>query len=233
MTSRHLMKKMKFSQQDFQDIEKEVQNAESRTSGEIALAITAESSDYAFFELVWAVVSSLLVMVCLLPCSQQISDWLNGLFWQNQSWYLPAFFIAAFGITTVLFYLLYNIPALDSLVIPGRAKTRSVTAKAFKHWTESGVYATENHSGVLIFVSYFEREVRIIADKGISKKISNDIWNIVADEMRENLAAGNIKKAYMDAIHRCGELLEESFPVGSQKKNELADGLVILESGAL
>lgn len=232
MTTRHLLKKMKFQQSDFQDIENEVRTAESKTSGEIALAITAESSNYAFFELAWAVVSSMIVMICLLPLTQQISDWLNGLFWQNQAWYLPAFFIAAFGLTTVLFYLLYNIPALDSLVIPGKAKSRAVSARAFKHWTESGVYATENHSGILIFVSYFEREVRIIADKGLCQKISNDLWNLVADEMKDSLATGNVKKAYVDAIRRCGELLAENFPAGSDKKNELADGLVILESGA-
>ena len=92
------------------------------------------------------------------------------------------------------------------------------------------MYCTKENSGILIFVSYFERQVRIIADKGISAKISQDLWNLIADEMTESLAKNKVKEAYINAIERCGELLQEHFPCDKENENELGDTLVVLEA---
>ena len=79
-------------------------------------------------------------------------------------------------------------------------------------------------------MSYFEREIHILPDSGINSKVSQDLWNIIADEMTDSLAKGNAKEALIGAINRCGELLSQNFPLDSHGENELPDGLVILEN---
>ena len=74
-----------------------------------------------------------------------------------------------------------------------------------------------------------EREVRIIADRGISEKISQDLWNLISDELIENLKKGETTLAFTTAIEKCGALLAENFPNREKNPNELPDGLVILE----
>ena len=224
-----LIKKLKLSQDAFDEIKEAVVRAEEKTSGEIALAMSAESSSYAFWELLTASVTSMVFLLCLLPLADQIDTWLKSLFWGNSSWYLVAFFILAASLMILVFYLLYNIPAIDSLVIPSGAKRAAVTRRAMRHFAESGVYCTSGHSGILIYFSCLERQVRILADEGISNKISHDMWNLIADGIAENMAKGNVKEACLDAIQKCGELLAENFPSQGLRKNELCDGLVILE----
>ena len=74
-----------------------------------------------------------------------------------------------------------------------------------------------------------EKQVRIIADRGISQKISQDLWNLIADELAENLKKGDAETAFTNAIKKCGQLLAENFPNHEENPNELADGLVVLE----
>ena len=49
MTRNQLLKKIKFSPDDFVDIENAVKNAEKKTQGEIAVALTAESYGISFY----------------------------------------------------------------------------------------------------------------------------------------------------------------------------------------
>lgn len=230
MDYKHLVKKINFSQQDYDDIKAAVKSAEKKTSGEIALALTAESSSYAFWELLCSVIVTLVLLVSLFPLANQIYAWLGRIFWGPEPWYLAAFYCIVCALIVVILYAVFNIPAIDNLIIPLPVKNASVSARAIRCFAQSGVYCTKEHSGILIYVSYFEKQVRIIADKGISEKITQDLWNLIADEMAENLSRGNVKDAFINAVNRCGVLLAENFPAEENNPDELPDGLVILEN---
>ncbi|MCQ2241536.1 TPM domain-containing protein [Treponema sp.] len=229
MTAKQLNRRLNLSESDLEKIKDAVRKAEDKTSGEIALAVTAESSSYAEWELIAAAVTALALFLCVFPMSSQIYAWLETRFWGIEPWYLSLFYAGLSSIAVVVLYFLYNIPVIDALVIPVSVKNRAVTHRALRHFTESGVYCTDNHSGILIFVSWFEKQVRIVADRHISEKVSEDLWNIIADEIAENMAKGSAREAFVSAVEKCGQLLEENFPSEGVKKNQLYDGLVILE----
>ncbi|MBO7639322.1 MAG: hypothetical protein J6S91_10145, partial [Treponema sp.] len=67
MKQKKLLKKLAFSEQDFEDIKKAVTEQEKNTCGEIALAIAPDSSSYAFWELLTALFAALIVIGCLIP----------------------------------------------------------------------------------------------------------------------------------------------------------------------
>lgn len=230
MTFKAFTKKLNLEEKDFEEIKEAVKNAERKTSGEIALAVAAESSSYAFWELLASVGVTLALLVCLFPLANQIYAWLGRIFWGEEPWYLAAFYCLVCAVVVAVLYLVFNIPAVDSLVIPQKIKNGCVTSRALRYFTESGVYCTKEHSGVLVYVSFFEKQVRIIADKGISDRISQDLWNLIADEVAEEFSQGNTKNAFLKAVSRCGELLAEYFPSDAQNEDELANGLVVLEN---
>lgn len=233
MTTKALLARIKFTKDDFDKIKLAVEEAEKHTSGEIALAITAESSSYAFWELLFSSVTSFLLALCLLPLSPHLLKWIEYISWgetKNASIYLIAFFLFCVAAIITVFYFLYNIPFFDRMVIPKEAREAAVSRFAIRHFAQSGVYATDNHNGILIFVSYFEREVRIVADKAIAGVISQDLWNLIADEMAENIGSKGMLDAFLCAIERCGSLLRENFPSDGSDRNELSDSLVILEN---
>ena len=230
MKYKTLVKKLNLSDQDFEKIKDAVAKVEAKTTGEIALAATAESSSYNFWELLAANCFAAVVLIVLLPFADKILALYRRLYWQNEpSWILPLFFIISCFIAVVIGFYLGNIPALDRIVIPPRVRRSCVTNRALRYFTECGIYDTAEHSGILIFVSYMERQVRIIADSGIAKKISQDLWNLIADELAENIRKGETVLAFTTAIEKCGELLAENFPPHEENPNEFPDGLVILE----
>lgn len=225
-----LLKKLKLKDEDFKAIKDAVASAEAKTTGEIAVAVTAESGRYCFWELLAADFFGVLVLICMLPFADKILALYHRLYWQNEpEWILPLFFIISCLASVVIAFYAANIPAVDRLVIPRSVRRTCVTNRAFRYFAESGVYDTAEHSGILIFVSYMERQVRIVADSGISKHISQDLWNLIADELAENLRKGEAAKAFTTAIEKCGELLAENFPPHEENPNEIPDGLVILE----
>lgn len=243
MNYKTLVKKLNLSESDKKDIEQAVQQAEANTTGEIALAITPQSDPYAFWELFLAALTSFLLMCALFPLANQIYAFMNRVFWLPKPWHLIAFYLLAYVIEMVIFYLLYNIPWFDSLIVPDRVKEKAVTNRAMRYFAESGVYCTQNHTGILIFVSYLEHEVRIIADKGLNDKIPNDLWEQLADEIAQDIAKGSVKAGFLNAIEKCGALFAENFPLESTETtssttteeanevnpNELFDSLVILK----
>lgn len=229
MTKKYLLKKIKLSEKDMAEIKAAVEKAESKTSGEIALALTAESDHYSFWELLASTYLAGFVFIVLLPLAGKITQLYDKFFWGCPDWFLPAFYGIATLTTIVVGFFAVNVPVLDRIVIPKAIRKKCVSDKAFRHFAQSGVYDTKEHSGILIFVSYLERQVRIIADSGIARKIPQDLWNIIADDLASGIKNGKTKEGFIAAVEKCGELLEEHFPCGKENPNELADGLVILE----
>lgn len=230
MTVKSLIKKLKLSDSDFQAIKDAVAAAEAKTTGEIALAITPESGKYSFWELLWSNGLAALVLAVMIPFSGAITGLFENFYWASvPAWIVPCVFVAVAFAMIVLGFYLCNIEAVDRIIIPGSEKTKTVTARAMQYFTESGVYNTAEHSGILVFVSYMEREVRIVADSGINEKISQDLWNLIADELCEAFKKGEPAKAFIDAVEKCGTILAENFPNHEENPNELPDGLVIIE----
>lgn len=232
MTKASMLRHLKLEDATFDKIRQTVAKAESKTTGEIALAVTAESARYSVYELMVALCVGVLSFAVMLPFSGMIQDLLDKLMWGAAVWHLPAFLgISSFGITALLFWIA-NVPSIDRLIIPASVRRKTVYNRALRHFVESGVYATENRSGILIFVSYMEREVRILADTGISAKIDPALWNLIAVDLAEGLGTDDATGAFVRAVERCGELLAEHFPAYSdpeENPNELPDGLVILD----
>ena len=86
MTNRQLKKKLNLSAADLEEIRKAVAKAEDRTSGEIALAVTAESDTYAEWEHLAAAGTAFVLFLCLFPLSPQIYEWLSSRFWGIEPW---------------------------------------------------------------------------------------------------------------------------------------------------
>jgi putative membrane protein len=160
MKQKKLIKELNLSEKDFEEIKNKIAEIELKTSGEIAVAVAPESAHYSFWELLAANGIASILIIFLLPFANAISKLYEKLYWQNQpSWIMPAFFIVTFLASVVLIFYLCNIPFIDRLVIPGKVRRNCVTHRAFRYFTESGIYKTKENSGILIFVFLFTQSL--------------------------------------------------------------------------
>lgn len=229
--TKKMIKKLSLSKQDFDHIKQAVAEQEKYTTGEIALALTAESDSYSFWELFFAVICGVFVFAVLLPLTPYINSLLETVFWHVLPWYLPAFCGLLSFLFIALFFALANIPAIDRFIVPYVIRHKAVYNRALRHFIESGVYSTNENSGILIFISVMEREVRIIADSGIGAKIDQLRWDTIASELSKAFKENYAAEGVLYAVEQCGKILADNFPAKKENPNELVDGLVVLEAG--
>ncbi|OQY34368.1 MAG: hypothetical protein B6241_05130 [Spirochaetaceae bacterium 4572_59] len=207
-----------------------VKEAEKSTSGEIATALIGESSDYALYELVFSLCIGFVYFSSLLFFYPSVSVWLGNLFWDAPEWYVTAFY----GISTVLVvglvYFFSNMSFVDRLIIPRKVLREKVRNRALRYFTESGVYSTRDHTGILIFVSLLEKRVEVLADQGISEKIPQNEWNELVAALSRAMRDGQLAGGLCAAVESCGKKLSKHFPIKSDDSNELSDSVDILES---
>lgn len=91
------------------------------------------------------------------------------------------------------------------------------------------IWDTEENSGVLIYVQLADHEVHILADRGISRCVSQGEWDTIAQMMRQEFSQGNFKEGSVKGIKEITGLLAIHFPVGENNKNELSDRPVVIK----
>lgn len=85
------------------------------------------------------------------------------------------------------------------------------------------VWDTEENSGVLIYLLLADREVHIIADRGIAKRVDQAEWSAVAETMQTAFRQGDFRGGSLAGIERITGILATHFPAEKDNPNELAD----------
>jgi uncharacterized membrane protein len=90
------------------------------------------------------------------------------------------------------------------------------------------VWDTEHNNGVLIYLLMADRDVEIIADRGIHAKTGAQAWEAVCREMEHNFRDGRFEAGALAGVRAVGEHLARHFPGGRTPANELPDRPVVL-----
>lgn len=100
---------------------------------------------------------------------------------------------------------------------------------AYKDFDVLGAANTKERTGVLIFIIFEERYYDIIADEGIYKKIPDDFWNGLEENLKLQFKSGNYSKGILELINGMGEILRKEFPVraGAVNDDEIDREIVI------
>jgi uncharacterized membrane protein len=101
--------------------------------------------------------------------------------------------------------------------------------RALELFGRLGVWDTEHNSGVLVYVLLADRDVEIVADRGISSKIAQETWQVVCRAMESAFRDGRFEEGTIAGIDAINELLVQHFPRNSGSgPNELSDQPVVL-----
>jgi uncharacterized membrane protein len=90
------------------------------------------------------------------------------------------------------------------------------------------VWDTEHNDGVLIYVLLADRDVEIVADRGINAKVGDAAWADVCRAMEKSFRAGDYAGGVETGVRAVGELLATHSPRGGGGSNEISDKPVVL-----
>ncbi len=100
--------------------------------------------------------------------------------------------------------------------------------RAIEVFSELHVWDTEHNNGVLIYLLLADRDVEIVADRGIHARLGAEVWEVMCQEMEAAFRAGCFESGVLSGIHAVGEHLSRHFPARSDKLNEIPDSPVLL-----
>jgi uncharacterized membrane protein len=90
------------------------------------------------------------------------------------------------------------------------------------------VWDTEHNNGVLIYLLLADRDVEIIADRGIHIRLGKEVWEAICREMEAAFRSGNFEAGVLAGVRTVGEHLSRHFPARNGKFNEMPDRPVLL-----
>ena len=88
------------------------------------------------------------------------------------------------------------------------------------------VWDTERNNGVLIYLLLADRDVEIVADRGIA--VSAPQWESICQQMEAAFRAGQFEAGVLAGIRSVGWHLSQHFPPQQDPRNELPDRPVLL-----
>jgi uncharacterized membrane protein len=100
--------------------------------------------------------------------------------------------------------------------------------RALALFADHGVWDTDEHCGVLVYINLADRKVDIVADRGIARKIAAPEWQAICDTMTQGFAQGRYEEATLAALERINALLARHFPADGPRPNELPDHPLML-----
>lgn len=101
--------------------------------------------------------------------------------------------------------------------------------RAIEVFSQLRVWDTEENSGVLIYLLLADREVHILADRGITKRIPPTQWQAIAEAMQNHFRLGDFQQGSLLGIEQITGLLSEHFPVpATDHPNQLPNAPVII-----
>ena len=194
-----------------------VKDVEKRTSGEIVPVIASTSYDYRRAGLIGGLIFGVVAAVCTATIFNRTDMW--------------AFLVQFLGFFFVFSRLLNAFPAMKKPFISKREMQEEVNEAAFTAFYQYGLHHTRDLTGIIIYVSVFERSVQILADKGINDKVDPNVWGEVITTITEGIRAGRSGEALCHGVTRCGELVTRNFPIKPDDTDELPN--LIIEGDAL
>lgn len=214
----------RFSEQDLQRIKAAVKDAEDKISGEVVPVIVERSGYYTIANYKAALLAASLAFVFMIILDRYI---ITGA--ENALFYDPLFIFIIVVAAGVVGAILPNFSEpLKRALLSREQLDHSTQMRAENAFLEEEVFNTRQRTGIMIFISFFEHEVIVMADKGINKVVEQKEWDNLVKTLLENISKGRVVEGLEEAIKRCGEvLLEKGFVKTHDDINELGDDLRI------
>lgn len=107
--------------------------------------------------------------------------------------------------------------------LPWRAlwRDQAPRERALELFGKLRVWDTEENSGVLIYLQLVDRDVEILADRGIAAQVAQDEWEAICRGIEAAMREGRCREGLLAAIDAATRLLETHFPARAVNPDEL------------
>jgi uncharacterized membrane protein len=107
-------------------------------------------------------------------------------------------------------------------------KNQPARERALDIFSQLRIWDTAHNNGVLIYLLLADRQVEIVADRGIDAKVGAAGWERICAAMQADFKAGNFTGGVVKGIAAVSQQLAAHFPKHGAGPNELSDKPVVI-----
>jgi uncharacterized membrane protein len=115
--------------------------------------------------------------------------------------------------------------ALDGRPLLHNQSARDRALDIFSHLR---IWDTAHNNGVLIYLLLADRDVEIVADRGIDARVGRAGWEAICQDMERDFRAGRFKAGVIKGIEAVSRELAKYFPPDVHPRNELPDKPIVI-----
>ncbi len=205
---------MKQFNDDFKsELYKTIEDIENKSLVEIVAAVRKNSGNYRDVSLFFASVVSFLIV-----------SWLMFAEFIIDVYHIYFIALASF----VLLYLICElINPLKRLLIRKKRMNRNVEIYGRAIFQKGGIRFTGQKTGVLIFLSVFEKQVLILPDRGALTAVPDEEWQTLNNNFQTVFNRKDIAAAFIKELKNSGKIFAEYILPAENDINELPDDLEV------
>ena len=184
---------------------------EGVSSVEVVVSIRQQSGTYLHADLIAAGLTGVATLAFLLYSPWDFS-------------YL-AFLVDPVVLGGLVGWLVARTPRVRRLLSSRRLRAGQVTTGAHATFHEKEVGLTRRRTGLLVYVSLLERELRVLPDRAISEAVDATTWRTHVDALAGVVARGASAAVLATELRRLAGPLAQVLPRSPDDVNELPDGV--------
>lgn len=218
------------NEQQLAELKNVLQEAERQTAGEIVPVVASRSDNYEYANFMFGFIISLLAF-CL--CWFYFHD----LIIDGQGWWgiqhtmnvslltLLIIMITAFFVGS---YIAHFLPG-KTLFIGKKHMLKEVRKSAAEAFIRYRAGSTRQGTGVVIYISLYERMVYVQGDAPVMQKFKQEQWQEVCNVIIRGIKNQHLYEGLSAGIKHCGQLLSKSFPANAKNNNELMNEVYLID----
>ncbi|MFT4120458.1 TPM domain-containing protein [Bradyrhizobium sp.] len=107
-------------------------------------------------------------------------------------------------------------------------RNQPARARALDVFSHLRIWDTVHNNGVLIYLLLADRDVEIVADRGIDAKVGAHGWETICRAMEAEFRSGQFERGVIGGIEAVSRQLSAHFPSVGPHHNELPDTPVVM-----
>ncbi|MEX0741291.1 MAG: hypothetical protein WD079_00740 [Phycisphaeraceae bacterium] len=218
-----------FTEQQRQAINQAVAEAESKTAAEIVPVVAAASGRYERSEDIvglWTGILLMFLIWAILPEPVRAAGTWDGITPGWKFFWMLIALVGGFLVGTTAAGYRWQ---LRWWFTPAAQMAAEVTHRARLAFYDATVHQTGGGTGLLIYISLFERRAAVLGDDAILERLGQQALDDLCSELTAKLRSGDLTHALCDTIADAGKTLARALPRQPDTQNELPDTLVLLD----
>ncbi len=204
------------SPEERQAITDAVAAAEATTTGEIVCILTQEVSEYREVPLLWASAAALFAPFAAVFAGLDPTLPSGG--WQaaGSAHASPLATVAGYALVQAAVFLLVfivaSVPPVRRFLTPSSIKAHRVKKAATIQYLATGMARAADRTGVVVFASFRDRRVEVVADDAIHRAVGEPVWDEAVVAVKDGMARGAAGEGFVRAVQVCGAALALHYP---------------------